>query len=281
MVSKVSSNGNRPHRDGKDRQFVTALARGLDILRCFDRPGAQHSVSAIARRVKLNQPTTWRLCNTLIECGYLVRSPSGSALRVGAPALTLGYAAIKGLDLPAIALPYMHQLTERTRGSTTLSLRNGIEMISVERCDGEIVLPNEPVGWRAAMTSGPSGLAVLAALPTAEREHLIDALRHHDPASWPRRLARIDQARGQYDDVGYVTLEGMLDGQYSAVAIPLIAEEGASCWAISCGGLRARWSGPDLAATGSGLLDIRDTIQPALVALGQETAGGSGLAPKS
>lgn len=266
-MSKVLERSVSVERDGKDRQFVTALARGLDILRCFDRPGAEYSVSAIARRVKLNQPTTWRLCNTLIECGFLVRAPTGSALRVGAPALTLGYAAIKGLDLPEIALPYMRQLTERTRRSTSLSLRNGIEMISVERCDGDVVLPNEPVGWRAAMTSGPSGLAVLAALPAAERELLIDTLRDHDPANWPRRLARIERASEQFGDVGYVTLEGMLDGQYSAVAISLMAEDGASCWAISCGGLKARWNGPDLAAAGSNLLEIKSYLEPALLSL--------------
>src|ERR1700712_4601763 len=107
-----------------DRNFVTALARGLDILGCFDRPRVELTVSEIARLVRLSQPTTWRLCATLVECGYLVRSNSGSALRIGAPALTLGYAAARDLSPPELIRPYLRRLADTTGGYTTLSVRS-------------------------------------------------------------------------------------------------------------------------------------------------------------
>ena len=249
-----------------DRQFVTALARGLDILRCFDRPGAELSVSELVRRVVLNQPTTWRLCHTLLACGYLVRSQSGSTLRVGAPALTLGYAAIRGMSFPALALPYMRQLCDRTKATITLSLLQGTEMVSVEACPGDFVMPNQPVGWRSLVTTVPSGLAVLAALPDAARQLVLDQIASADKKAWPRRAQRVDRARADYQRDGFVIVDTMLDSQYAAVAVPIIGDTNSqqAAWALSYGGLAALWDKAHLRAAGEELLRLRELLQPAL-----------------
>jgi DNA-binding IclR family transcriptional regulator len=250
-----------------DRQFVTALARGLDILRCFDRPGAELSVSELARRVGLNQPTTWRLCHTLVACGYLVRSQNGTTLRVGAPALTLGYAAIRGMSFPALALPYMRQLCDRTKATITLSLLQGTEMVSVEACLGDFVMPNQPVGWRSLLTTVPSGLAVLAAMPDAVRKKLLDQIANADRKAWPRRAQRVDRACADYQRDGFVIVDAMLDAQYAAVAVPIMAEQHNEpvAWALSYGGLATRWDKSHLREAGGELLRLHNLLQPALL----------------
>jgi DNA-binding IclR family transcriptional regulator len=245
-----------------DRQFVTALARGLDILRCFDRPGVELSVSELARRVGLNQPTTWRLCHTLLACGYLVRSLTGTTLRVGAPALTLGYAAIRGMSFAALALPYMRHLCDRTKATITLSLLQGTEMVSVEECLGDFVMPNQPVGWRTLATTVPSGLAVLAALPDVARQNVLDHIANADKKAWARRSQRVDRARADYQRDGFVIVDTMLDSQYAAVAVPIIAEHAG--WALSYGGPATRWDKSHLRQAGGELLRLRELLQPAL-----------------
>jgi len=249
-----------------DRQFVTALARGLDILRCFDRPSAELSVSELARRVGLNQPTTWRLCHTLLACGYLVRAQNGTTLRVGAPALTLGYAAIRGMSFPALALPYMRQICERTKATITLSLLQGIDMVSVEECLGDFVLPNQPVGWRTLATTVPSGLAVLAALPEPARQNVLERIAASDKKAWPRRAQRVERGRGDYQRDGFVIVDSMLESQYAAVAVPLVAEQTheLAAWALSYGGLATRWNKNQLREAGQELLRLRALLQPAL-----------------
>jgi len=247
---------------------VTALVRGLEILKCFDRPRIELTVSDIARRVSLSQPTCWRLCQTLIDQGFLVRAATGAALSIGAPALTLGYAAINGLDLPAIVLPYMRALTGQTGGGTALSVRRGIEMIAVERCEGDFVQPNQPVGWRTALTSVASGLAVLAVLPAGEREEALAQLEARDPSAWPRRAARVALAQEQFMADGFVMLTDMHDGQYAAVAAPLVEGEGVHHWAISCGGVRSRWDNAHLAEAGRELVRLQTLLRPALATLG-------------
>src|SRR3954470_22827873 len=80
----------------KDRQFVTALARGLGVLRCFTHATPELGTAEIARMTGLPQPTVWRLCHTLMQEGYLVQADRGDKLRPGIPVLSLGYAAIAG-----------------------------------------------------------------------------------------------------------------------------------------------------------------------------------------
>jgi len=253
--------------DESDRNFVTALARGLDILRCFDQPGVELTVSELARRVGLNQSTVWRLCYTLIKCGVLVQNSNGSGLQIGAPALTLGYAAIAGQSFPTIALPYMRQIKAQTKGTSTLSLHQAGEMISVLHCPGEFVLPNQPIGWRSSLTSASSGLAILAALPDAERAVLTQQIAARDPLAWPRRLERLERAQTDYARFGYVMNNQMLGGQYASVAVPLlVSDAGATrAWGLGCGSLAALWGQEHMHRAGDALLHVARLLQPVLL----------------
>lgn len=244
---------------------VTALARGLSILQCFDRPGVQLTVSEIARRVALSQPTTWRLCSTLIDSGFLVKAPGGAALRVGAPAMTLGYAAVQGQDLPALARPYMEQLTADERVTVSLSLRNGTEMLSIEQTIGSFIVPGQPVGWRATMASSSGGLAVLAVLPPHERELALTEIKAGNPTAWPRRKERIDRAITQYAQHGFITVTDMFDGQYAAAAVAIIEGQGQNrrYWGLAGSGLSTTWTQDALQPVGERLKRIRDLLQPA------------------
>lgn len=246
--------------------IVTALARGLEILRCFDRPRIELTVSQVARRVGLSQPTTWRLCQTLMDSGFLVRS-AGGALRVGAPAVTLGYAAVAGMPPAELAMPYMLEISQATQVTTTLSRRQGPEMISIERAEGAFIRPDQPVGWRAALFDVASGLAVLAALPTHARDAAI-AIASGEPG-WPSRAARLTTAIEEYRTFGFVSLNHVPGGNYSAVAVPLFEDdmEPSSQWALSCGEVSERWQDADRIAAGNALREARLVLQAAIVAL--------------
>jgi len=96
----------------KDRHFVTALARGLQILRCFSHQQPELSATKIVRMTGLPQPTVWRLCHTLQEAGFLICPGDGRKMALGIPVLALGYATLVRQTLAQIALPYMRSLTD-------------------------------------------------------------------------------------------------------------------------------------------------------------------------
>ncbi|MDP9094946.1 MAG: helix-turn-helix domain-containing protein, partial [Pseudomonadota bacterium] len=58
--------------DDDDRPFVTALARGLEILGCFSASRPEIGGSQLAALTGLPQPTVWRLCHTMVQLGFLV-----------------------------------------------------------------------------------------------------------------------------------------------------------------------------------------------------------------
>ena len=56
---------------GKDRNFVTALARGLEILECFKFEDRYLGNREIVEKTGLPKATVSRLTHTLTELGYL------------------------------------------------------------------------------------------------------------------------------------------------------------------------------------------------------------------
>src|SRR5918997_2052925 len=63
--------GVREADDPKDRKFVTALARGLEVLRAFTPTEGLLGNGEIAERTGLPKPTVSRLTYTLTKLGYL------------------------------------------------------------------------------------------------------------------------------------------------------------------------------------------------------------------
>ena len=63
---------------GKDRNFVTALARGLEVLRCFRPNEIELTNAEFAERTGLAKATISRLTHTLCELDYLssIRAPA-------------------------------------------------------------------------------------------------------------------------------------------------------------------------------------------------------------
>ena len=92
---------------------VEALAKGLRILSLFDEQRPSWRVSDLAAAAGLPMPTVYRVVMTLASEGYLDHLPNGD-YRPGVRTLTLGTAALRSLDLVAIATPKLTELGDRT-----------------------------------------------------------------------------------------------------------------------------------------------------------------------
>src|SRR5690606_728902 len=134
-------------RSAEDRQFVTALARGLEVLRCFSAETPELGSREIARRIGLSQSTVWRLCHTLSQLGYLVPGTAPGKLRVGAPTLALGAASLDALRYTEIIEPHLRAFVSRYPAAAVLAQQHEMTMIYLIRCNGETsFVMNHPVG---------------------------------------------------------------------------------------------------------------------------------------
>ena len=97
---------------GSGPDFVEALARGLDILVCFDARRPTMTLSEVAVAAGLARPTARRLLLTLAELGY-VRVEDG-AYALTPRVLGLGTAYTSSLGLWELARPHLEALVHQT-----------------------------------------------------------------------------------------------------------------------------------------------------------------------
>jgi DNA-binding IclR family transcriptional regulator len=151
-------NGLAEEGSGKDRQFVTALARGLDILRAFHAGEGMLGNQEIAHRTGLPKPTVARLTHTLTELGYLNYIRRFRKYELGASVLALGYAAISSMDVRRASRQPLEQLAHALNASTALGGRDRHSMIYLEACRGpSVVAITHDVGTRVPMASTAMG----------------------------------------------------------------------------------------------------------------------------
>ena len=223
--------------DSKDRQFVNALARGLELLRCFG-PGEVYLTNAeLARRSSLPKPTVSRLTHTLTTLGYLNYSESLGKYQLGAGVLALGYRMLSNMDLRKLARPLMEELAEYAQASVSLGARDRLSMVYVESCRSSAnVTLRLDVGARIPMATTAMGKALLCVLPEAERNYLLDHVRQRDEAIWPRIKAGVEQGFKDYQDKGFCMSAGEWQGDVHAVGVPVRGLDGEQVMAFNCGG---------------------------------------------
>lgn len=220
----------------KDRQFVTALARGLELLRCFGPNERYLGVSELARRTGLHKSTVSRLVNTLTKLGYLAFSQAEGRYRLGSGVLSLGYAMSANLDVRRVAKPFMQELAEYSRASVSIGIRDRLSMVYVEtvRSSSPIALQHG-VGARLPLATTSIGRAYLAAVPELERNFLLDQLRMRDEALWPRIKAGIEQGLRDYSERGFCLSMGDWNPEIVGVGVAIAGLDD-SIIAFNCGG---------------------------------------------
>src|SRR5512138_1295316 len=151
---------------GRERKFVTALARGLEVLRAFGAGDRQLGNQEIAVRTGLPKPTVSRLTYTLTQLGYLRQLPADGKYALGAAVLGLGLAAIGQMDVRRIARPLMQALAEHTHGSVNLGVRDQLGMIYIDTYrQASSYTVQLDVGSRVPLATSSMGRAWLAAAP--------------------------------------------------------------------------------------------------------------------
>ena len=259
MNSAVSKKS--PHEGEKDRQYVTALARGLQILRCFSHEKPELTPQEIVRMTGLPQPTVWRLCHTLAKEGFIVCAGDNNRMALGLPALALGYAALVRQSLPKIALPYMQALTDSHRLGMSLAVRDGLDMLYIQRTHGDFVYMNDPVGARRPFGLAPTGWACFAGFDAPERSEVLEALELQDPTSLSDIRNHLEKAAEQCAQYGFVTSIGIIHEHLNVIAVPIRSPRSGTLYGLSASGLATDWPEEKLM-----------TIGPQLVSMAQQLA---------
>ena len=148
----------------KPEYRVEALAKGLRLLTLFDEQRPSWRVTDLAAAAGLPMPTVYRIVMTLTAEGYLDHLPNGD-YRPGVRGLTLGTAALRGLDLVGIAQPRLQRLGESTGETVNLAVLTGDRVLYLVRLrNSDLVTANIQVGSTLPAVTTSIGKLLLAHL---------------------------------------------------------------------------------------------------------------------
>ncbi|MBI3711189.1 MAG: IclR family transcriptional regulator [Proteobacteria bacterium] len=221
----------------KDRRFVTALARGLDILRVFTPSDQWLANQEIAERTGLPKSTISRLTYTLTELGYLDYSDRLERYRLAPGVIALGYSMLFSLGIRKIARPFMEELAEQANATVSLGRRHRLSAVYIEHAPPTrpLMLPLDIGSWIPIGTTA-MGRALLAAMSESERETVLRHLAKEDPARWPQLRRGIERAIEHYRVHGFTMSLGDWQSVVHAVGVPIMSPDGSGLFAFNCGG---------------------------------------------
>ena len=222
-------------QESSKKDFVEALARGLEVIRSFDRMHVKQTISQISERTLLARPTVLRLLLTLEELGYVRSQDNHYSLTP--KVVDLGMAYVSSLGLYGAAKPHMENLSKEVDQSVSLAELDGSDIVYTGRVEvPKIVSVGVTVGARLPSASTAVGRVLLAAVPDAE---LHDVLSTPSLSMFiPRNRFTAEQIRPLLHTVreqGWGESDEDLQYGVQAIAAPLHGEDGQVVAAIGLG----------------------------------------------
>lgn len=226
-----------PGRDDEavDSQFVTALARGLEILRAFEPKDGPLGNQELAERTGLPKPTVSRITYTLTKLGYLEHLPKLSKYRIGLGVMALGQTCVGDAAMRRAARPHMQELASHADASVALGGRDRLSMVYLDVCQGRQTASfSLDAGARIPLYRSAIGFAYLWAIPDKARSFLLDAIRKRIGKEWSEIKKPLDAAFKSLERDGFCVAEATYERAISGVGVPLVLQGGANVYAVSC-----------------------------------------------
>jgi DNA-binding IclR family transcriptional regulator len=227
-----------------DRKFITALGRGLDVLRCFGPRDRWLANQEIAARTGLARPTVSRLVYTLTHLGFLRHAHSPPKYALGSAAVSLGYSALTQIDIRREARPLLHALSQQTNASVHLAINDGVHMQVVDTYWHSSAFVID-IGSRVPVATTSLGRAYVCALPEDERKLMLAQIRERHRAEWPLARKRFEESFRDYEQHGYCFALGDWRRDVNAVATPFDPRDGTKPLVVGCSGAAFQFT-PDL-----------------------------------
>ncbi|MBP0445761.1 helix-turn-helix domain-containing protein [Roseomonas sp. SSH11] len=235
-MPKLGAEASRQRADaalGPDHS--EALARGIAILSAFGPDRRQMTLAEAARAVDLPRATARRALLTLTHLGFL--EVDGRLFRLTPKVLQLasGYLGANGVS--ALLQPRCERIAATTGAACSVAMLDGAEIVFVAYGQASRLMPvNTMIGARLPAHCTALGRVLLAALPDAELEDILRALRPE--AVTPRTETdpgRIRKAILAARQAGHALVEEEMEPGFRSLALPLRRYDGRVVAALNIG----------------------------------------------
>jgi IclR family transcriptional regulator, pca regulon regulatory protein len=218
------------------REMMGGLAKGLEVIRAFDREHPALTLSEVALAAKLPAATARRCLHTLEDLGYVLRSGRSFVLRPRV--LELGAAYLESMNIEAVTKNYLEDLARRSGDSAALTVLDETEIVYVARASVRTLVRLEAhVGTRLPAYPTSMGRVLLAGLAPEQLNHYFEAakivpLTDRTITDRARLRRLIEECRAD----GYAAVEDELAYGVVALAVPVFDQAGAVVAALNSSG---------------------------------------------
>lgn len=215
------------------KDYVTSLARGLAVLRCFDQDHCKLSLTEVATSTNLARATARRFLHTLHALGYV--ESDGKLFWLTPKVLNLGFSYLSSQPLVELIQPYIKEVSDNTGESCSVSVLDLPDIVYIARSlTQQIMSVSLHIGTRLPAINTSMGRVMLAGLSDTEIENFIKLKR-------PEKLTKhtLTECSSILDEVllarknGYSIVNQELELGLCSVSVPILNKEGNALAAIN------------------------------------------------
>ncbi|WP_417561599.1 IclR family transcriptional regulator [Microbacterium sp.] len=211
----------------------STVDRTLLILGTFQNQQRRQTLSEISRATGLPIATCYRIVQRLAEWGALERDAEGRYY-IGLRLWQVAALAPQPSRLQRAAQSYMQDLFEATGHAVHLAIRDGLELVSVERFHGgRRPVPRPIVGGRYPMHATAIGHVLLAYAPYRVREQVLAGPFERFTSRTLTTRSEVEAVIERVRRVGYAICDRHVDEFHCSVAAPIHGHSGAVVAALS------------------------------------------------
>ena len=252
-------------KEENDRQFVTALGRGLSLLAAFEHDD-KLTHQKLCQMTALPKATITRLIHTLTTLGFLRVTEHGQ-YQLGSSAVRLSATAWSRHDMIAAAEPLLRQFASENEVSVNLATEVEGEMRYHACCRSPARLSvNLQVGSAVPVARTAIGRAFYAASSQARQAVIISNLKENlSVEEFNHAQTALASAAEHYEKYGYTLSDGDFSTDILAVAVGVYdVATGQYTYSLNASVPSANWEADDYAAM----------IVPKLQALAERIGSG-------
>ncbi len=206
----------------EDSRYVTALARGLMILSCFNDEVTQLTHQQLCERTGLPKATISRLIFTLVSTGYLTHA-NKNTYQVGINALKLAYNATTLYDISKVTIHTLEKfaLTHQVSVNIATHHQGMMRYVACYRSPARIAV-NLEIGSEVPIATTAIGKAFYATAENLVQEDILKNLyRRLTPESFQKAVIELEEATKFYQQHNYSSSAGDFIAEIVAIAVGL------------------------------------------------------------
>lgn len=158
------------------RDYVNSLARGLEVLRTFNRTGRKMTLSQVASETGNTRAGARRILLTLIHEGYAVAD--GKLFDLTPQVLELGHSVLSSKGVWEIAKPFIDNLSTETQESVSAAILDKFDVVYVSGAQyHRVISVGISVGARFPAHCTANGRVLLAAQPDDQWSDMLSRIK--------------------------------------------------------------------------------------------------------